>query len=296
MKSKYLFLVVGILVALPSVAQSAVVGGASSSEFARIDLTLSLLAGGVVTDADASTFNNSASAPAPYSVTPSVASQSLSANVIATSPDTVSISSGAITSELNSDVDMLPGSRVASSQQVISNLNFALGEVPVAGLNDVISITADTITVFSSVSGNFNALSSTGAMNVENLAISVGGSAIDLSGIVDANGDIAVNTLVPLVGSLAGVSLVLNEQSTTGNGIEELGLQTSAISLQIDAVAISDGVATVGDLSGITYVGRTNASLNASAVPEPSSLAILGIASLGGVIWKRRHRPVSTEV
>ncbi|WP_160167087.1 PEP-CTERM sorting domain-containing protein [Rhodopirellula baltica] len=196
---------------------------------------------------------------------------------------------------MNSDVDMLPGSRVASSQQVISNLNFALGEVPVAGLNDVISITADTMTVSSSVSGNFNALSSTGAMNVENLAISVGGAAIDLTGIVDANGDIAVNTLVPLVGTLAGVSLVLNEQSTTGNGIEELGLQTSAISLRIDAVAISDGVATVGDLSGITYVGRTNASLNASAVPEPSSLAILGIASLGGVIWKRRHRPVSTE-
>lgn len=296
MRQKLIFVVVGILMTLPNVAHSAVIGGTSSSEFARIDLTLSLLAGGVVTDADASTFNNSASAPAPYSVTPDVASQSLSANVIATSPDTVSISSGAIASELNSDVDMLPGSRVASSQQVISNLNFALGEVPVAGLNDVISITADTITVSSSVSGNFNALSSTGAMNVENLAISVGGSAIDLSGIVDANGDIAVNTLVPLVGTLAGVSLVLNEQSTTGNGIEELGLQTSAISLRIDAVAISDGVAAVGDLSGTTYVGRTNASLNASAVPEPSSLAILGIASLGGVIWKRRHRPVSTEV
>ncbi|MFG0267909.1 MAG: PEP-CTERM sorting domain-containing protein [Rhodopirellula sp. JB055] len=267
------------------VAQAAVIGGNSSSDFLAVDLELDLLplaGGGVVVDAQINGLAPaSGTSPAPYNDTETVLGVAANAgnipvislgNVVGATADTV-------TSFAGSDVDGLPGSRNANSSHVIENLDLSVVELAAV---DLISITADAITVTSAVDGDFGSLSPTGTMDVTNLQISVSGVQVGAT----LNGSIAANTGIDLSSVLGGASLILNEQLLTGDGISSSGLATNAISLRLTDV----GVAGVGELDGNVFVGLTNAGLQASAVPEPSSLALLGVVGFGGACWRCRRK------
>jgi hypothetical protein len=265
------------------VAQAAVVGGNSSSDFLVVDLELGLLplvGGGVVVDAQISGLAPaSGTSPAPYSDTETVLNVAANAgNIPVVSLGNVAdVTAGSVMSFAGSNVDGLGGSRNANSSHVIEDLDLAVVELAAV---DLISITADAITVTSAVDGDFGSLSPTGTMDVTNLQISVSGVQVGAT----LNGSIAANTGIDLSSVLGGASLILNEQFVTGDGINSSGLATNAISLRLTDV----GVAGVGELNGNVFVGLTDAGLQASAVPEPSSLALLGMIGFAGACWRGR--------
>ncbi|MCC9655242.1 PEP-CTERM sorting domain-containing protein [Rhodopirellula halodulae] len=285
----------GILMMLSSIANAAVIGGSSSSSFLSSDLEVSLLPilGGVSVSGDLTLGPSvSGSAPAAYSVEEEVLGIAADAGVESGVITTLGVSSSSVMTLASSTVDGSLGTKNAIGSQVIEDLDLSIGDLPVAA--DVLSITADTITVSSAVNGDFGSLSSSGMMNVANLQVLVNGTQVglNLDGDLTLTGDIAPNTTVDLSSVLGGATLILNEQSLVGDGTSSLSLDTNAINLQLTNV----GVTGVGELDGSVLVGSTNASLNASAVPEPSSLAVLGFASLGGIVWRRRRRPLNTSV
>ena len=272
-------------------AQAAVVGGNSSSDFLTADLELALLplvVGGVVVDAELSGLASSSGvSPAPYSENPSAVSINANAGIIpgGSSGDVLDVTSSAVTPSVSSNVDGLSGIRFANSSHSIANLDLSVVELASA---DLISITAVAINVTSAVNGEFGSLDSVGTMNVEDLVIRVGNSVV-----ATLDGTIAPNTGINLSVSsgglpldIEGASLILNEQVTTGDGTSSLGLATNAISLRF----IETEVTGVGELNGSVLVGQTTAGLQASAVPEPSSLALLGVVGFGGAFWRGRRK------
>ncbi|MEO9930887.1 PEP-CTERM sorting domain-containing protein [Rhodopirellula bahusiensis] len=279
MRQKLTFVVIGMLMTLPNVAHSAVLGGISSSSFLTADLEVSLLGGGAAVDGDLTVGPSVAgTAPTAYSFDQEVLNVSASAgiNPLITA---IGVGSSSVDVLASSTVDGGLGSRNATGNQLIEDFDLSIGELPV--LADVLSITADAITVSSVVDGDFGALSPVGTMNVTNFRVFVNGAQVGalLNGDITADFDFGLSTF------LGGATLTLNEQNIVGDGISSSSLETNAINLQL----INVGVPAVGAIDGNVLVGLTGASLQASAVPEPSSLAILSAASLGGVFWRRRR-------
>ncbi len=228
-------------------------------------------------------------APAPYSASDSVLTVDISSGVLANPVPgldplvtVADVQTGLVTSTATSNVDGLSGSRTATGEHVINGLDLSIVET--LGVADLLSISATTLEVSSEVSGDYGGLGSVGSLYVEDLIISVAGIAIPGYGGLGVTGFIAANTGVALTGPLLGTSLILNQQIVTGDGINSLSLTTNAISLDVSAINID----LVGALTGTVTVGPTSASLQASAVPEPSSAILLSLVCAGGV-WVRRR-------
>ncbi|MGC1272142.1 MAG: PEP-CTERM sorting domain-containing protein, partial [Planctomycetaceae bacterium] len=122
-----------------------------------------------------------------------------------------------------------------------------------------------------------------GSLFVEDLVISVLGVEVaNLNGVIAANTGVAIN-----VPGITGLSILLNEQVVTGDGITSRGITTNAIHVSFDGAVIAN----LGGLSGELIVAHTAASLGASpaAVPEPSSLALLTLTG-AAVVFGRRFR------
>lgn len=281
-----LSLLLCIVLAGSQTSRGGVIAGASSGDFIDVGLSLTLLGGGAVVDAQIHGLAPAAgTSPPAYNIPNSVATVNVSEGtgfpgVTGAPIGTVAhVETGIITSIASSDVDGLLGSRFAEGSNSIADLDLSVVEL--LNLDDLISITASAINVESRVSGDFGTLTAFGTLDVADLVISISGVTL-----ATLNGSIAPNTGIDLAGVLGGATLILNQQITTGDIFSNLALTTNAISLNLSDV----GVTGVGTLGGNVIVGESFASLQAAAstVPEPSSAILLGLLAAAGA-WELRR-------
>ncbi|MBA3482399.1 MAG: PEP-CTERM sorting domain-containing protein [Pirellulales bacterium] len=262
-------------------------------------------------------------APAPFNLSASLASASVSAGSLTTlGGGTIVVNAATVdTSDTldvtaSSNVDGLPGSRNADATASVENLSIDVNPVSVFSLlntANVFSFDASLITSEAHASGDFGALVATGNSVIIDangvgdgfLTFSVLGVNLDVA--VDAMGQVAPNTtlnitsaLNALLGDSLGtdlngqITVILNEQIPTGDGITSAGITVNAIHVLFvntgaeffNALGIS-----IGDTNFVTgeiIVAQSHALLNA-VVPEPSSLALLGLACTA-VFARRRCR------
>ena len=147
---------------------------------------------------------------------------------------------------------------------------------------DFLNITSTTIGSTSISSGQYSALNSVGTSVLEGLVISISGVNIT----IPVNP--APNTLLVLAGLgidpniVANLSIMLNEQLPTGNGIGTSGISTNALHISINALNLG----LISGLNGDIVVGKSTSSL--TAIPEPSALAMVVSAIAGCMIVRRR--------
>src|SRR5689334_15444162 len=247
----------GTLLAGTPAAEATVISGASSAFGESVSLTLTPLLGPPVVVTSGPLPTVSGIAPPPYNNANSVLSASV-ANVLTT---------GVLSVHASSDVDGLPGTRFAAADATVDDLSMSL--LGVLGVN------VTTIQSTANISGDYGALVRTGTTTLEGISVN-GSPVIDLTP--------APNTVLL---NLFGVKIVLNEQTPSGNGIDDADLEVNALHISFANVPAVFG-ATVGLLNGDIIISHSQAALTAepnAAVPEPSSLLLLasGIISIVGL-------------
>ena len=88
-----------------------------------------------------------------------------------------------------------------------------------------------------------------------------------------------------------GITIIANEQTFSGNGIDNAALEVNALHIIFDDVPAVIGL-TAGLLDGDIIISHSEASLTAersTAVPEPSSMLILA-SGIGVIFGLRRKR------
>ena len=222
----------------------------------------------------------SGSAPPDYNVTNTVASVNQS-TVLTTglSGLTERVQTGLLTST---------SSGTATGSTASATVNDLAAGVGLSVITDprlagILTIGAKTIES-ESVASSIGGLSASGTTTIEGLVIggtALGALTIDAS--VFANPD--PNTILL---SLAGLSVILNEQIFEGDGINSFGITTNAISIKFN-----NFVAGTGLLNGNLIIGQSRASVTsgvAAAVPEPGTWAmmLLGFGAIGFAMRRRR--------
>ncbi len=252
----------GTLIAGTPAAQATVISGASSAYGESVSLTLTPLLGPVVNITSGPLPTVSGSAPPPYSNSNSVLSVSVGGI----------LTTGVLTVNANSNVNGLPGARSTSADATVDDLSLSI--LSVLGVNLAsIQSTAD-------VSGDFGALLATGTTTIVGLSIN-GGIAVNLTP--------APNTVLL---SALGITITANEQTTSGDGISNAGIDVNALHINFTNVPAVIGL-TAGLLNGDIVISHSEATASAqrdTAVPEPGSLLLLA----GGIVlaWGlSRRRP-----
>lgn len=281
MKRVLMFLIVGGAVAQAGLAGGAaradVIFGASDAYALSTDLTLTLTPGGVNVAAVINPIaESSGTAPSPFSYTMHLVTLNTSAGAYALSTaSVVTATTGIIDSLASSTVDGSPGSKNALGTVTIHNLNLSTITSLTSGL---LGITADTIVSTSSVTGDFGSFTAVGSTVLTNAHFTVLG--IAQAALASSP---APNTSLTLAG-IANVSIILNEQILGGNGSSASLITTNAIHVHFNGTSITG----LGTLSGDIIVGHSIAHLR--AIPEPGSLALLGLGGVGMLFHVRRHR------
>jgi hypothetical protein len=183
---------------------------------------------------------------------------------------------GAINSSASSNVDGLAGFRTASGTSTINGLNVLLVEGLLPG--NLLDINATTLGSTSTSSGDFGVLGSVGSSVFQDLNITVGGTAV----YVDLDSSPAPNTTLLNAGGIIGLTIVLNEQIMTGDGINGTGMTTNALHVYFDAVDFGAASAITGNL----VVGQSVSGLG--AIPEPG-IAMMAVLSGMLLMARRRH-------
>jgi len=241
-----------LLGGLADAASALVIGGSSLAYGEEVDLVGTLLPP-ITSPAQPEV---SGSAPAPYDESDTALSLNLGTGAILI--DELAVNAA-------SDVDGGAGARSASADATTEGLTIG------GTLGAVITLSATHLGSSASVTGN-GSLAAAGTTTAADLAISVLGVPLSIPANAPAN-----TVLV----DAGGVRIVLNEQTTTGNGTSGLALEVNALRIEF-----TNAVLGLGLLNGTIVIAHSEAAL--SAVPEPS-LALLALAGAGGLAARTRR-------
>ncbi len=220
----------------------------------------------------------SGSAPGAYSNSATVLSvaDTLGLGIVANQ----GLNTGVIVSSASSP---FPGSPTGTATSTVNNLGTSLSSLLGSSF---LSLGATTVTSTSSVNG-VGSLSAFGSTQIVGLTVT--GSA--LNGLTingSLYGNPAPNTVLF---SLAGLTILLNEQIPSGNGTTSDGIQTNAIDIIFNNFALTGGL-TASLLSGNIIVAHSQADIFGPAtlpVPEPATwLELLGGLAIVGSVARRR--------
>jgi len=257
-----------------------VTAGTSQGYEVSADLTLTLLGGATVQATVPPEVPAQGTAPAPYNNTATAAALDLSAGAFGLgSGTTLHIHTGLLQSTAASDVDGLAGPRSTTASSLLDG---TAGGAIVSLLNGLLDINASVIASNAAVGGSAGALTTGGSSTLTDLVISVLGVPV----FAHAGAFVPTpNFTVDISSALGGVSIILDETLTSGNGSNAAGITVNAIDVRLTNV----GLAGVGIVNGQIIIGHASAA-EAAAVPEPSSLALCGIG--GGLLGLRTLRRV----
>lgn len=223
----------------------------------------------------------SGTAPPSYDVSNSVASVNQGAQ-LSTFPLGISenLSTGLLSSNSSGT------STGAQATATIDNASFA---IDASGfLNSLFNLNATTISSTSQASSN-GGLSATGSTTIEGLTF--GGTA--LSSIV-LNGSAFVNPAPNTVLiNVGGLSIVLNEQIQSGDGVSGIGITTNAIHASLSGFPLGTNLANGDLILGHSQAFATVGTVG--AVPEPATWAMMlvGFGAAGFSLRRRRAQASS---
>lgn len=190
---------------------------------------------------------------------------------------------GVITTRAHSDY---PATTSATGSSLITDLSSSLytrtGTINLVSLG----LAADVIGSTTTVGANGGGLYAMGNSTLTNLSFT-GGLFSNLNLSLDAFVNAAPNTVLL---DLLGLRLVLNEQITTGNGIDSLAMTTNALHLSLNDYLFNGQL-----LKGNVVVGGSHASITGyvaptAPIPEPASWAMMisGLGAVGGAMrWRK---------
>jgi len=136
-----------------------------------------------------------------------------------------------------------------------------------------ISFSATSINTFSMVTGDVGAFTPTAGTTFAGQVLMIMGVAV----VIPSSP--APNTPVNLAAAgIPNATLILNEQTLSGNGTTTRGITTNAFDLRFGV----GGNTVVGGttITGQLILGHSSASIIAAGVPEPSTFALMGIATV----------------
>jgi hypothetical protein len=213
----------------------------------------------------------SGSAPSPYNLSltnslgATISAGAYNLPVVGTSEVLLSGNTGLLNTSADSNISGGITSGTATSSTTIDNLNLNVLNTLVT---PVLNITATTLTTSSSVSGTYGALTANGNPSFLGLTITVLG--VNVTGLVEASAGALVN-----ISGLAGLRIGIDLATYSGDGVASQGVVTDNI-----VVDFNNAVTLGGTINGQLTIGESQASMTASPVPEPASIAMMGLGLL----------------
>jgi hypothetical protein len=234
----------------------ATVSSATSSAYGEyVDLTITPLLSAEIKTTSGPLPSVSGSAPAPYNLSTSFLSASASPF----------LSTGLLTVNASSNVDLLPGVRNADANATVNDLSILLSSFG-------IDLTANTIQSTASVTGDFGNFNAIGTTTFEGLM---------LNGVASLFIAPAPNTVLL---SLPGLTITLNEQFTSTDGLGSSGMEVNAIHVDFDNyLSLGHGV-----VNGDIIVAHSEAFISAVPEPETYSMILAGLALMGAIVRRSK--------
>ena len=185
----------------------------------------------------------------------------------------VNLNLGALTDNVFSNVNGGPGVHTTTADSTVANASLSVL------LGTVVSFSATAINQHAAITGDYGALAGSSVLTVTDLTLSILGTSI----YSNFTGTIAANTSINLSTGLGSVSLLLNEQILSGDGISGRGVVSNAFHLNATALGLVNSDVIIGHAEAFETAGP-------SAVPEPASLALMGLGVLGAGLAGLRKR------
>ncbi|MBU1378011.1 MAG: PEPxxWA-CTERM sorting domain-containing protein [Alphaproteobacteria bacterium] len=215
-----------------------------------------------------------------YNVSGQLASLSQSATLIGTPRVGIKETLGTGLLTTNATGSALAAESTATIDGLSFGLDSSLFIIPLS----LLKISATTIQSYSQAN-SVGGLDASGHTTIAGLSLSgsaLGNLVFDASLFVNPN----PNTVLF---NLAGLSIILNEQVASGDGVTFSGISTNAIAVRFNNFALGTGLA-----NGAVIIGHTQAAAWAgqpsAPVPEPTTWAmlLLGFSTIGYAIRRRR--------
>lgn len=255
-RRSFLWLLGLSLLVVSSIGHAMVVSGSSSSYGESVNVILTVpLVGNVVLNSGPQPIS-SGSAPSPYNVSNDAVSASIAALGL------FNLGTELLLANAASDINGTAGDKTASADATVDRLGLST----LAGL---FRLSADQIQSSATITGDFNSFNAIGSTTLVDAVLS---TLLISSGLSTSP---SANTVVDIQGllGLTGISLILNEQILTGDGVASRGLAVNAIH-----IGFTNFVSGVNVLNGDIIIAHSEARILAqndpAHVPEPGTFAL----------------------
>lgn len=269
-----------LFLAVSGSGHALVITGGSSSYALGVNLTVNALLIPPLTLGVGPLPTSAGFAPDPYYVTNSALAISLDAGL-------VNLTTGLLETAAASNLDGMPGDKIAIADARVHGLGLGV----LTGLLGGIGLNTGEIDALAYVGGDYGSLYAGGSSYLANASLNALLISLGLS--VTA----APNTHVDVLGllGLLGLSVILNEQIVTGDGVSSIGMTVNAIH-----IGFHDFLAGLGLINGDIVISHSEAWMEAVpdyipptapgnfSVPEPGTLALTALAAAALARSRRR--------